>query len=136
MPKKIICYTGKDSKPSGIHSNTEFLKAMNTFKNRCEPNCPKDVKGWINWSSALKNTPKECTAIVKKNKIIDSAYKKLNKATNKFDKCLDDKLCTYDTMDKKTAAKCGVLECMKESKKLINANKKINKLTAEPKKKI
>jgi hypothetical protein len=77
--KKIICYTGINSRKNGKHSVKNFkkltkklypkskCKEMNEWK-KTNPNtkeiCPKNTKAWVKFLGASYTTPKKCNAMV------------------------------------------------------------------------
>lgn len=70
MPTNTICYTGVGAKASGMHSDSEFVKRVKAAKVcRNSKTCPApdNVQGWVDWSGAIKTTPKQCKTIVLSN---------------------------------------------------------------------
>lgn len=95
---KCIKYTGREAKPSGLHTQSDFLQTIKRDKltqDMCKeskktkkdlvltstdiygktikfkvPKCPQknDVNGWMKWSGAVKCTKKEEQVLLKKTK--------------------------------------------------------------------
>ena len=125
-PKKntgteIVCYTGVGAKKSGVHSDAEFLKAIESA--RCTNNCPAagDVAGWTEWAGALRRTPARCKALVANNRRAVVVSKALDRANAVFDACVESKRCT--SADRTSGgingvAKCAAMRCPGPSRRL------------------
>lgn len=80
---KIICYNGRGSLDSGVHTETEFLKIINTKKNRYYVEVeglkmPKTAKEWVKWAGASyvsKSDAKKCERNTRKYKRFIKKFK-------------------------------------------------------------
>lgn len=134
--KAIICYTGIGSKPSGKHTEKEFLKAMNTKVGCQGSKCPVTLKGWVQYSGADMTSVKECDKAVKDNKRRREAGKKAQRDTDNLKKCINtkcEKIIKHvkENMTDNNLSVIGVCasqKCQKEAKKSITSNQKYNKI--------
>lgn len=124
--KQTICYTGVGANKSGLHTDNEFRKLVKTQK-ICQNNCPKKLDDWIKWYGAGRKSEKTCKNVLKLNKEINILNKKEIKAVDNLKNCIKDK-CSYEKEDVYMSGVCVVKKCEKEGKKLIRANKLVNKV--------
>lgn len=113
---KVLCYTGTNSKPNGIHTPDEFLNITRKFaksKGMCygwkdgKYKCPKknNLDGWVEWTGATYTNAKTCrkdAAEVQKG--VEQAKKdakKLEKVAAQLKKCQTRKCRRQDAALKK-----------------------------------
>jgi hypothetical protein len=75
--RKIVCYDGLRSRKNGLHTRKNFLHRMHTLTHKERKFCKKpgmrekyttlcnhpssqNVKGWLNWSGAVLQSPQSC----------------------------------------------------------------------------
>jgi hypothetical protein len=129
--KPVICYTGIGAQKSGVHSDEQFQKIIETqLKKTCRTNCPKTVDGGASNAGAARKSAKQCKDVTRLNLSVDKASKAASKANQNLRECVQ-KQCAFvqqnGSKDAVDVAVCASRLCGKAIKKLNEAGELWNK---------
>jgi hypothetical protein len=139
-PSSSVCYTGARAKPSGVHTEAEFVSRVSSLCTGADP-CPGDLRGWIEWSGAEVMPPAACRRLVARNRRINAANRAVDAAAAAFDGCVDRRCAGamelfIASQPQPTArviampvARCAAMRCAKASARLASAHTAAEKKT-------